>query len=208
MTQGGDTNPGPRPPLHHPSWSSGSHGEQGLGQRAQPPRQPRAWAVAVRRACRRVGSARPAVELEEVPGAECVCLGFSGLAQAVLLFWEPRPPVQEVAAEGRAGRPLWSHVSTRPQEWPAPSSLASVLSPACPAVCPRLLTVSGGHQPPTSARGQIYPRAFALAVLPTRSPLCCLHISVRPAWLPCPLHPFSLQLSSLLDIFPIHLISS
>lgn len=151
---------------------------------------------------------RPAVELEEVPGAECVCLGFSGLAQAVLLFWEPRPPVQEVAAEGRAGRPLWSHVSTRPQEWPAPSSLASVLSPACPAVCPRLLTVSGGHQPPTSDRGQIYPRAFALAVLPTRSPLCCLHISVRPAWLPCPLHPFSLQLSSLLDIFPIHLISS
>lgn len=52
----------------------------------------------------------------------CVCLGFFGLAQALLLFWEPRlplrglePPEEKVVSRGRLGGPLASHVFNWPQ---------------------------------------------------------------------------------------------
>lgn len=52
----------------------------------------------------RVGGGRAGCGLRKSPQPQCVCLGFSRLALALLLFWEPHPPLGAWGLSLGAGR--------------------------------------------------------------------------------------------------------
>lgn len=87
-------------------------------------------------------------------GPNCVCLGFSGLAWDLLLFWEPRPPLGAWTLSGGAQGGL-QQVTSSPRHRcgpaPSPLHLDSVLLPLL--VFQALLTDPGGRQPPPSDGG-------------------------------------------------------